>query len=296
MKKVLIIFIPMMILTLVSSCTGCGSDNKKDNNENNDSVATTNENNDTIGNDTTVVVDNTPLTEMEKLMEDKPMPKAADELFDDFFFNFSNNRKVQKERIQWPLRTVVNGASKAVNENGWQMERFFSDEEFYVMLLDDVNQTKLAKDTTISNVTVKHVNIPGNMLQNYNFKRIDGRWMMTDMEIESLSESRNAGFLKFYQKFATDSIACKQGLAESISFTGPDEEDDTKTTTRNITPDEYDYWAPELATDFFTVAYGQKNESSNNKVFIMRQPSSSQECRMFFRRQGSQWKLYKLEE
>ncbi len=295
MKKVLIIFIPMMVLFLVSSCNGCGNSNTKDNNATNDSTATT-EDNDTTTEDTATVVDNTPLTETEKLMEDKPMPKAADELFDDFFFNFSNSRKVQKERIQWPLNIVVNGAKSTMNENSWQMERFFSDKEFYVMLLDDVKQTKLAKDTSVTNVVVKHVNIPANKLKNFVFNRIEGQWMMTEMETESLSESKNASFLRFYQKFATDSVSCMQALADKISFTGPDEEDESKTTTRDISPEEYGYWAPELVTDFYAVAYGQKNQSSNNKVFIMRQPSSSQECRMFFRRQGGQWKLYKLEE
>jgi len=282
------------MLQLVSSCVSCGKDNKENNDNEKDTLSTSVEDSDTLNKDT--VVDDTPLTEMEKLMEDKPMPKAADELFDDFFFNFSNNRKVQKERIQWPLTVLTNGAKSTVNENKWTMERFYSDKEFYVMLLDDVKQTQLAKDTSITNVVVKHVNIPNNKLQNYTFNRIEGKWMMVEMETESLSESKNAGFLKFYQKFATDSVYCNQSLADKISFTGPDEEDENVTRTRNISPDEYDYWAPELVTDFYTVSYGQKNESSNNKVFIMRQPSSSQECRMYFRRQGSQWKLYKLEE
>lgn len=295
MKKVLFILLPLMMLLLVSSCTGCGSGNDKDNKTGNDSIATAADN-DTISNDTATVVDNTPLTEMEKLMEDKPMPKAADELFDDFFYNFSNNRKLQKERIQWPLAILNNGAKGTMNENQWTMERFYSDKEYYVMLLDDVKQTALAKDTSLTNVVVKHVNIPSNKLRNYTFNRINGEWKMTEMETESLSESKNAGFLRFYQKFATDSTYCQQSLADQISFTGPDEEDENVTTTRNISPEEYGYWAPELAVDFFAVAYGQKNESSNNKVFIMRQPASSQECRMHFRRQGSQWKLYKLEE
>ena len=37
-----------------------------------------------------------------------PMPKAADQLFDDFFFNFIANRKLQRSRIKFPL-PVVNG-------------------------------------------------------------------------------------------------------------------------------------------------------------------------------------------
>lgn len=295
MKKLLFLFVSLMAIGLINvSMSSCKSD-KNDKDALADSLASEN-GTDTLGSDSDTIIDNTPLTEMEKLMGEKPMPKAADELFDDFFFNFSNNRKVQRERIQWPLVTIVNGVQKTTEENKWQMERFYSTDGFYVMLLDDVKQTKLAKDTALSNAVVKHVNIPRNTLENFTFNRINGQWMMTQMEKEPLSESKNAGFLRFYQKFASDSIYCYESLAENISFTGPDEEDENLTTTRDISAEEYGYWAPELVTDFYTVSYGQKNESSNNKVFIMRQPSSSQECRMYFRRQGSQWKLYKLEE
>ena len=31
------------------------------------------------------------------------MPKAADELFDDFFFNYAANRKLQLKRTTWPF-------------------------------------------------------------------------------------------------------------------------------------------------------------------------------------------------
>ncbi len=37
-----------------------------------------------------------------------PMPKAADQLFDDFFFNFIANKKLQRNRVKFPL-PVVNG-------------------------------------------------------------------------------------------------------------------------------------------------------------------------------------------
>lgn len=294
MKKLLFLFISLVLLSMITFSMSSCKDGKKDADAVADSLALMN-GTDTLSNDSDSIVDNTPLSEMEKLMGED-IPEAADELFDDFFFNFSNNRKVQRDRIQWPLVTIVNGTKKATEPNQWQMERFYSEDGFYVMLLDDVKQTQLAKDTALTHVVVKHVNIPRNSLENFSFNRIKGQWMMTEIEKESLSDSKNAAFLRFYQKFATDSIYSRECLTENISFTGPDEEDENLTTTRNISAEEYYYWAPELVTDFYTVSYGQRNESSNSKVFIMRQPSSSQECRMYFRRQGAHWKLYKLEE
>ncbi|MCF0193539.1 MAG: DUF4348 domain-containing protein, partial [Prevotella sp.] len=255
MKKLLFLSVTFIALSIISlGVSGC-KDGKKDNEAVEDSLNALAAN-DSINEDTAIVQDNTPLSEMEKLMGEKPMPKAADEFFDDFFFNFSNNRKIQKERIQWPLTAIENGVKKTIKANQWQTERFFNEDGFYVMLLDDAKQTNLAKDTSLTHVAVNHVDIPRNKLEVFTFNRLEGKWMMTEMEEESLSESKNANFLKFYQKFATDSIYCQESLAETITFTGPDEEDENLTTTRNISAEEYCFFAPELATDFYTITYG----------------------------------------
>lgn len=48
--------------------------------------------------DSVEIVDTASVDTMEQLISDTPMPKAADELFDDFFFNYAANRKLQLER------------------------------------------------------------------------------------------------------------------------------------------------------------------------------------------------------
>lgn len=57
---------------------------------------------DTLASDTTVA-DTQAMDSTEKLIEETPMPKAADELFDDFVFNFAANRKLQLSRVHFPL-------------------------------------------------------------------------------------------------------------------------------------------------------------------------------------------------
>lgn len=47
-------------------------------------------------------VDSVPMDTLEQLLAEIPTPKAMDELFDDFFFNFAANKKVQKARIIFP--------------------------------------------------------------------------------------------------------------------------------------------------------------------------------------------------
>ncbi|MFW5478990.1 MAG: DUF4348 domain-containing protein, partial [Segatella copri] len=51
----------------------------------------------------TIVADTQAMDSTEKLIEETPMPKAADELFDDFLFNFAASRKLQRQRVHFPL-------------------------------------------------------------------------------------------------------------------------------------------------------------------------------------------------
>ena len=48
-------------------------------------------------------IDTVPEDTLVTMIEEQPMPKAADELFDDFFFNFAGNKKLQRKRIVFPL-------------------------------------------------------------------------------------------------------------------------------------------------------------------------------------------------
>ena len=69
-------------------------------------------------------------------LENLPMPKAADELFDDFVFNFAANRKLQMERILFPLRMVTDGKVETVDRPQWKMEHFFMRQGYYTELFD----------------------------------------------------------------------------------------------------------------------------------------------------------------
>ena len=70
-------------------------------------------------------VDSVPLDTLEQLLVETPTPKAMDEFFDDFLFNFAANKKVQKARIIFPLTVHKDGKDEQIDKNKWQMERFF---------------------------------------------------------------------------------------------------------------------------------------------------------------------------
>ena len=87
------------------------------------------------------------------------LPKSY-ELFDDFFFNFAANRKLQMKRIVFPL-PVVNGSDTTfVPKKRWKMEHFFMHQDFYTLIFDNLRQMNVVKDTTIGHVVVERINLP----------------------------------------------------------------------------------------------------------------------------------------
>ena len=62
-----------------------------------------------------LIADTTGSDSTQDIIEATPMPKAADELFDDFVFNFAANRKLQRKRIVFPLKVCRNIKSPTVN-------------------------------------------------------------------------------------------------------------------------------------------------------------------------------------
>ena len=155
------------------------------------------------------VADTTEVTEtdtLELLITETPMPRAADALFDDFIFNFVANKKLQKERIIFPLRTTENGKTELTQKDQWEMERFFMRQGYYTLFFDNDKEMALMKDTAVSEATVEKIQLKKNRVMNYLFQRIKGAWMLKEIRVTPLNENPNASFLAFYQRFVSDSV------------------------------------------------------------------------------------------
>ena len=164
MRKVLVIFALFSLLFMLFVPTGC-NDRKP---RTVDSTASD-----------TAVRDTSAADSTENLIEATPMPKAADELFDDFVFNFAANRKLQRRRIVFPLPVYRDGkVVKKIAENKWEMERFFMRQEYYTLIFDNARQMNLVKDTTISHVVIEKIFSHKNLIQQYLFNKIKGKFII----------------------------------------------------------------------------------------------------------------------
>lgn len=280
MKKGILFVVIASVLMVLCTTAGCTGKN--------------NSGADTAGIDST---DTTAADTLEQLITEQPMPKAADELFDDFIFNFAANRKLQFKRIKFPLRVVNGKSEKMVEKSQWKMEHFFMNQGYYTLIFDNRRQMKIVKDTSINHVVVEKIYLKRKKVKQYIFNRINGEWNLVEVNTGAMYQNNNASFLDFYQKFATDSAFQSRHLDSPIHFSGPDPDDDFSTMTGDIEPETWPAFAPELPANFiYNIIYGQQYTQSNKKILVMRGIANGMEMEMTFVRKGKAWKLTRLSE
>lgn len=239
--------------------------------------------------------DTVPVDTLEQLISETPLPRAVDELFDDFLFNFAANRKLQMERVAFPLPTVKGADTTRVGKESWQMERFFMRQDYYTVIFDNEQQMEEVKDTTLNDATVEKIYFNTGAVIQYLFHRIKGAWMLTEQRTEPLTANRNASFLTFYHQFVTDSLFQMESLGETLKFVGPDPDDDFAQMEGILTPDTWPAFAPELPDRMiYNVVYGKPKGESDQRIFVMRGIANGLELEMTFRHADGRWRLVKL--
>lgn len=239
--------------------------------------------------DTIVEPDTTAVSEV-------PMPtKRADELFDDFAFNFMKNKKFQKQRVAFPLVYNVDGTEQHISEKQWHHDSMYSKYEMYTLIFDSTKGEKAAKDTTLQRVVVEELDLDTQRAKSYKFERSDGEWHLTALTEEEMGNSANSDFYNFYHQFATDADFQIKHIASPLAFSTFDD-DLFKTVETELTPEEFEEYAPELPKSKITnILYGQSFKNSKLRILSLRAPASGMECQMVFRKEGGEWKLTRLE-
>ncbi len=223
------------------------------------------------------------------------VPKAADELFDDFIFNFAGNRKMQRERTVFPLKVMENGKVTFLQKKQWQMDHFFMRQNFYVLLFDSESHMEIVKDTSVNRAVVEKIQFDDQQIRQFVFHRIRGTWMMTSIQNIALGQSKKASFLTFYQQFARDLEFQKEHIGRTVAFVGPDPDDDFSQMEGIITPDTWEAFAPQLPSkSFYNIIYGRSEKEGNQKIFVLRGIANGLEMQLNFQRRNDSWKLVKL--
>ena len=278
-KLSLILMLLVLAGFMTNSCTG-GKSSSTDDDLDNDSLST-----DSLERDS--VVD---------LVEDAPLSKAVDELFDDFFFNFAGNQRTQMSRIQFPLPVHANGHTTMLERRQWKRSYFFMSDGYYVVLLDDIDDDALSKDTTVNKAYVERLDFDSGKVKRYDFQRLRGEWRLTAITHNTLENHANASFFQFYKHFATDEDFQVESLGSFVLMTAPDSDEEFTEVTGSISPEQWPAFKPELIPSgvVYFVNYGQHDTSETQKVFIVRGVANGLNIEMDFQRKDGQWKLLKF--
>lgn len=240
-------------------------------------------------------VDSIPMDSLERLIVDAPTPKAMDELFDDFVFNFAANKKLQLTRVIFPLSVVKPGKSEKIEKKHWDMERFFMRQGYYTLFFNSDDQMALMKDTSITQAIVEKILLKKDVVKDYIFNRIRGAWMLREIREMPIAENADSSFISFYKHFVSDKAFQVKSLNKTVTFVGPDPDDDFSTMEGLVTADTWEAFAPQLPEKtIYNIIYGKPQQAGHEKIFILRGIANGLEMELRFKRVNNRWLLMKM--
>lgn len=229
------------------------------------------------------------------IIEEKPIPASAEELFDDFFFNYASNNVFQKSRTVFPLKVYDGDSVVFVSKSEWTPGRFFADQGFYTLIFDNYAHMDKSKETAVEKVVVEKIMLNEQVVTNYDFSRNNGVWMLRSVSCSRVMDNPNASFLEFYRRFSADSLFQTANLKNPLYFEAPDPDDDFQRIEGLVTMDTWPAFAPDFpAGVIYNIVYSPVDGLSNEKIFVIRGISNGLESEFVFIREHGKWLLSKI--
>ena len=89
--------------------------------------------------------------------KEEPKPIEADELFDDFIFNYASDNALQKQRTIFPLPYYNGKSPTKIEEKFWKHDYLFTNQSYYTLLFDKEDDMDMVGDTTLKSVQVEWI-------------------------------------------------------------------------------------------------------------------------------------------
>lgn len=252
----------------------------------------------------TAMVDSIGVREGESLgevpVEEAPQPVGADELFDDFVFNYATDSLFQRQRTIFPLPYYNVDTPLKIEKKYWKHDPLFAGQTFYTLLFDSEDDMDLVGDTTLSSVQVEWIFLKTRMVKRYYFERAKGMWMLEAINLRKMEEDKEGdpSFVSFYARFVVDSLYQREHISQPLQFITIDPDDEFSILETTLDVDQWYVFRPTLPADRLSnINYGQKNEdSSSTKILKVNGLSNGYSNIFYFRKRKGEWELYKYED
>jgi len=231
--------------------------------------------------------------------QEEVMPVKADGTFDDFLFNFVRSARLQKERVRFPLPEVMeDNTRRLMTQDEWTDEFYFlSDAEFYTILWNSERQIEEQKtDTAENTVSVEQILLVSQEIRRYDFQRKQGKWMLVRLRHLPFDADPAGDFLKFYSRFASDSLYREAHMMPYISVSLLDPSDDMQHIEGSIEREQFPIFCPEVpSVSISNILYGQPYDDPSCMILQKTGYGNEMQELFTFARHGKDWRLVKYE-
>ncbi len=224
--------------------------------------------------------------------DDEVEEGRMDENFDDFLFSFIHSRRLQRERVVYPLpRTESNGETETLNRLDCKREFSFLENDFYTVFYGSTRQIDEQKQQSHERVEVEHILLDSLWMGIYSFERRDGHWLLTAIHNQDLRQGELTDFLTFYARFSSDSTFQQRSIAQPLRFSMLDSDDNNEYIEGTIDASQWASFGAEMPQGEITnIRYGQ---TYNPRRVVMQkcgQANGMQELFTFEKRPAG-WRL-----
>ena len=224
-------------------------------------------------------------TLLEAEVKEEPKPMEADELFDDFIFNYASDDALQRQRTVFPLPYYDRDTPLKIEADFWKHDYLFTKQNYYTLLFDKEEDMDMVGDTTLTSVQVEWIFLKTRMMKRYYFEKKRGMWMLEAINLREMEKGENEDFVEFYTRFVTDSVYQSKHISHPLQFITIDPDDEFS--IRPVMP----------ADRLSNINYGQKNEDlSDTKILKVNGIGNGYSNIFYFRKRSKGWELYKYED
>ena len=237
-------------------------------------------------------------TLQEAEVKEEPKPMVADELFDDFIFNYASDDALQRQRTVFPLPYYDRDTPLKIEADFWKHDYLFTKENCYTLLFDKEEDMDMVGDTTLTSVQVEWIFLKTRMVKRYYFERKRGMWMLEAINLREMEKGENEDFVEFYTRFVRDSVYQSKHISHPLQFITIDPDDEFSILETTLDVDQWYAFRPVMPTDRLSnINYGQKNEDlSDTKILKVNGIGNGSSNIFYFRKRGKGWELYKYED
>ena len=232
------------------------------------------------------------------LFEEEEPPTAVDELFDDFFYNFIDDARFQGQRIAYPLPCKEGDESEKLTKQDWAQYDHFKNQEVLSVLYEREQDYALSKDTSMQHVGVEWIQLKDDDVERFQFNRVGGKWMLTEIDKKKRGNMPNGDFLNFYAKFMADTVFQGKSLAEPLKVILTSDDGEEEPQEEFLTVEEWfemRHSLPLPTEEIVNVDYGQACISQNKKTLLLQGISNGMQMKFKFNKDGDDWKLMEIE-